>query len=136
MRKGSLLVMAVLLASASGCYRAVIETARPAGERTIDIPWAHSFIYGIVPPSVVDSAAQCPSGVARVVTEHSFLNGLVAAVTWGLYTPIHITVTCAGGAGTASLDVPMATNFAEAQAWVENGQTFLLPLRAENRPLE
>ena len=33
-----------------------------------------------------------------VETEHSFLNWLVGAVTFGIYTPIHIKVTCAGTA--------------------------------------
>jgi hypothetical protein len=36
--------------------------------------------------------------VSKVETEHSFLNGLVQFVTLGIYTPMHLTVTCAGGA--------------------------------------
>jgi hypothetical protein len=133
MRKAFIL-LAVLLVCAPGCYHAVIETARPAGTQTIDILWAHSFVYGIVPPNVVNSAAQCPSGVARVVTEHSFLNGLVAVITWGIYTPIHITVTCASG--SASLDVPTVKSLAEAEARLKNGETFLLPLREVGPSLE
>ena len=110
-----------------GCYHAVINTATPAGAQTIDVPWAHSFIWGLVPPNVVDSTAQCPSGVAQVITEHSFVNGLAAAVTFGLYTPMHINVTCASGQG--ALDVPMARTVAEAEAFLEAGETFLLPVR-------
>jgi len=111
----------------SGCYHAEINTASPAGAQTIDIPWAHSFIYGLVPPNVVDSAAQCPSGVAQVITEHSFVNGLAAAITFGIYTPMHINVTCASGQG--ALDVPMVRTLAEAEAMLEAGETFLLPVR-------
>ena len=136
MPKMSVLVLTVLLAGTSGCYRAVIETARPAGTETIDIPWAHSFIYGIVPPNVVNSATQCPSGVARVVTEHSFLNGLVAAITWGIYTPMHITVTCAAAGDQAALDLPVATTPAEAEAWLESGEAFLLPLHAASQSIQ
>jgi hypothetical protein len=40
-----------------------------------------------------------------VETKISFLNGLVSLVTFNLYTPMHITVTCASGSGmSASMD--------------------------------
>ncbi len=116
----------LLLSVSSGCYRAVIETATPVGTQTIDIPWAHSFLGGLVPPNLVESAARCPSGVARVVTEHSFVNGVAAFITGGIYTPMHITVTCA--AGTAALDVPTVRSLAEARARVDAGEDFLLPM--------
>jgi hypothetical protein len=89
----------------SGCYHAIIETGRPAGSTVIDKPWAMSFIYGLVPPPVENVSSQCPAGVARVETQHSFLNGLVGAITFGIVTPMRLTVTCASG-GTASLDTP------------------------------
>lgn len=96
---------AVLAAFAlTGCYHAVIETGRPAGSEVITQKWANSFIYGLVPPAVVNTASRCPNGVAKVETQHSFLNGLVAAITWGIYTPIQIDVTCASG-GTASVTI-------------------------------
>ena len=91
------------LSVVAGCYHAVIETGRPAGSTVIDRPWAMSFVFGLVPPPVENVASQCPNGVARVETQHSFLNGLVAAVTFSIVTPMRITVTCASG-GTASLD--------------------------------
>jgi hypothetical protein len=127
--KRTLRIASVLsaLTLATACYHAEINTATPAGAQTIDIPWAHSFLWGLVPPAVVDSAAQCPSGVAQVITEHSFVNGLAAAVTFGIYTPMHINVTCAGGQG--ALDVPMVRTLAEAEAMLEAGETFLLPVR-------
>jgi hypothetical protein len=39
--------------------------------------------------------------VAKVETRHSFLNQLVGILTLGIYTPMHIKVTCAAG-GSAS----------------------------------
>jgi hypothetical protein len=33
--------------------------------------------------------------LSKVETEHSFLNGLVGALTLGIYTPMHLTATCA-----------------------------------------
>jgi Bor protein len=95
---------AVLAAFAlTGCFHAVIQTGRPESSDVISIKWANSFVYGIVPPPVVETASRCTNGVAKVETQHSFLNGLVGAITLGIYTPIQIDVTCAAR-GTASAD--------------------------------
>ncbi len=57
--------------------------------------------------TVLETASQCPNGVAMVHTRHSFLNMLVATLTIGIYTPMHIIVTCAqGGSTSASVDLP------------------------------
>jgi hypothetical protein len=85
----------------TGCYHAVIQTGRPESSDVISIKWANGFIFGLVPPPVVETAARCTNGVAKLETQHSFLNGLAAAVTFGIYTPIQIDVTCAAR-GTAS----------------------------------
>jgi hypothetical protein len=44
-------------------------------------------------------------GVAKVETEHSFLNGLVAFFTIQIYTPMHITATCSAS-GSAPAPAP------------------------------
>ncbi|MEX2180502.1 MAG: Bor family protein [Gemmatimonadaceae bacterium] len=85
--------LAVLLST--GCYHATIETGVTPSAQVIEQSWAHSFVYGLVAPATVNTTSQCPRGVAKVETRHSFLNGLVAGLTWGLYTPISIKVTCA-----------------------------------------
>jgi hypothetical protein len=92
--------MAVAL---SGCYHATIDTGRPASSTVIQIDWAHGFIFGLVPPATVETASTCPNGVAKVETQHSFLNLLAQFITFSLYTPITITVTCAS-AGRGSID--------------------------------
>lgn len=98
---------AVLLATfaLTGCYHAVIDTGRAANGTTIERPWAHGFIFGLVPPSVTETAQKCPGGVAKVETKQSFLNGLVGAVTYGIYTPMTIMVSCTGSKADASLPV-------------------------------
>jgi Bor protein len=48
-----------------------------------------------VPPSTVSTAEKCPKGVAKVETQHTFLNQLVGALTLEIYTPMQIRVTCA-----------------------------------------
>ena len=87
----------------TGCYHAVIQTGRPESTDVISIKWANGFVYGLVPPPVVETASRCTNGVAKVETQHSVLNILAHIITLGIYTPIQIDVTCAAR-GTASAD--------------------------------
>lgn len=102
MKKTILVLSVLLLTCAGGCYHAVIETGQTPGTVVIHKAFASSWIYGLVPPSVVSTAAQCPEGVARVETQLSFVNQLVGIITFGIYTPMEIKVTCAAG-GTAGI---------------------------------
>ena len=88
----------------TGCYHATIDTGlQPSGQK-IEKPWAHGFVYGLVPPSTVETASKCPNGVAKVETKHTFVNQLATFLTWGLYTPINITVECAAAGRPAPTD--------------------------------
>lgn len=95
-------VLAAGVVIVSGCYHAVVETGRPATGQVISRPWANSFIFGLVPPPLWEAGATCPNGVARVETQHSFLNSLVGGLTFGIYTPMTVMVTCAGDSATPS----------------------------------
>jgi hypothetical protein len=96
--------LALLAAFAlSGCYHAVIDTGRAPNGTTIERPWAHGFIFGLVPPSVTETAQKCPGGVAKVETKHSFLNSLVGGLTYGIYTPMTVMVSCTGAKADATL---------------------------------
>lgn len=95
----------LVLFALTSCYHAKITTGAEPSAKIIDQPWASGFIFGLVPPKEVNTASECPNGVAMVETKISFLNGLVSAITFNIYTPMHITVTCASGSGmTADLD--------------------------------
>ncbi len=98
MKARSLLALFALVA-ATGCYHATIETGRPLSPQTVEKPWAHGFIGGLVPPTTVETASKCPNGVARVETKHSFPNMLASFLTGGIYTPISIKATCAATGG-------------------------------------
>jgi len=89
-------VIALVAAAAalSGCYHVTVISAAPAAT-VIDKPWQHSFVIGLVPPAEVNTFDQCASGVAKVETEISFVNGLVGLLTQSIYTPLHLRVTCA-----------------------------------------
>lgn len=88
---------AALIVLGTGCYHVTVITGAPAAPTTIDKPWQNSFVFGLVPPPEIDAKATCSRGVAKVETERSFVNGLVAVITSNIYTPIHARVTCASG---------------------------------------
>lgn len=101
---GGLLVALVLVMTA-GCYHATVETGLPPSPETVEVPWAHSFLYGLVPPSTVNVAQECPAGVSRVETQLSFVNQLANFITFGLYSPMTIMATCAqGSSNQASIE--------------------------------
>jgi hypothetical protein len=81
-----------------GCYHATIETGVAPSTQTVSKGWASSWIYGLVPPSTVETTSKCPFGVAKVETQHTFPNLLVGFITLGIYTPMSIVATCAEGA--------------------------------------
>ena len=85
----------LLLVGLAGCYHATVETGLTPSPQTIEKKWASSWVYGLVPPSTVETQAKCANGVAKVETQLSFLNQLVGVLTLGIYTPMEITATCA-----------------------------------------
>lgn len=110
-----LIVCAVVFAS--GCYHATINTGlSPSGE-TVTNKWAHSFLAGLVPPDIVNTAAQCPNGVAKVETQHSFLNMVAQVVTFSIYSPMTIDVQCATQRSAMNTDsvIRVSRNAAAAQ---------------------
>ena len=95
--------LALLVFATAGCYHVTVDTGRTPSGETIRVPWAHSFVAGLVPPDTVETATRCPDGVARVETKHSFMNMLVGAITASIYTPVTVEVACASsGAGEAA----------------------------------
>lgn len=85
----------IAAAALSGCYRVTVISSAQPSPTVVDKPWQHSFIYGLVPPSELETKEQCPSGIAKVEVQHSFVNMIAAIATSSLYTPISVKVTCA-----------------------------------------
>jgi hypothetical protein len=79
----------------SGCYHAQVTTGLEPSAQVYEQTFASAWIYGLVPPSVIRAQDECTNGVARVETRLSFVNMLVGNLTLGIYTPMHIKVTCA-----------------------------------------
>src|SRR5207247_88899 len=88
------LSVAGLLVAAPACYHATVDTGLAPSSVVVEKSWASGWIGGLVPPSTVETASQCPHGAAKVETKHSFLNMLVGALTGGIYSPMSIKVTC------------------------------------------
>ena len=103
--------VATVLATA-GCYHATIDTGATPSTQVVSKEWAAGWIYGLVPPSTVETASKCPNGVAKVETQLSFLNQLVSFLTLYIYTPMSIQVTCAAprtaGAASPAADVTVS----------------------------
>lgn len=97
MRAGRLAVLTAVVLLTSGCFRQVVQTGRTPSATVITRPWTHTYLWGLVPAKPIDVTTECRSGLATVVTEQSFLNGLATVLTVGIWTPRHVTVTCATG---------------------------------------
>ena len=52
----SLLIAAAVLLS--GCYRVTVVTGAPPAAQSVEVPWQHSFVYGIVPPQEMNVQEQ------------------------------------------------------------------------------
>lgn len=99
-------LIAAMFFVGTGCYHAMVTTGLTPSTVVIDETFASGWVYGLVPPKTVETAAKCTDGVAMVETELSFVNQLVSFITFGIYTPMHIKVTCAmaGSASVSSTD--------------------------------
>jgi hypothetical protein len=119
-----LLLSAFFAIAATGCYHQIVETGRTPGPTVVNRT-ATSWVFGLISTSSseIDVRTLCPSGVAVVETQQSFINGLLAALTIGIYTPQTVTVTCAAGAGEASapqINVPQTATSEQLAAAVDN----------------
>jgi len=85
----------VALLGVGACFHQIVQTGNPAGTTVVDKPWVSGWLWGLVPNGEIDVRRECPMGVAMVETEQSFPNGLVSAITLGIFTPQHVRVTCA-----------------------------------------
>lgn len=108
----------------TACYHQVVDTGLPAGSTKIEKPWTATWIFGLVPATPIDVRTQCPNGVAIVDTQMTFLNGLVGALTFGIFTPLSVSVTCSGSGTSVGPSVPAVR--------VENGSTESYATAMEN----
>lgn len=112
-----------LLVVLPGCYHAIVTTGRPASTTVINKAMQPSFIWGLVPPPPLDVSKECPNGVAKFETIHQFVEGLIGAVTFGIFTPFSTIITCASSSrmgalpdGSTVIDLSAGATPAQSQA--------------------
>jgi predicted small secreted protein len=78
----------------TSCYTYTTVVGKGAQGNSKVTKWNHYVIYGLAPVGVSD-AKQMADGATdyTVTTKHSFINGLIAGITFGIYTPTVTTVT-------------------------------------------
>jgi len=73
-------------------YTSVVGNGAQGNDQVTE--WNHYVIYGLAPVGVSDSKAMAGGAENyEVKTRHSFINGLIAGITFGIYTPTTTTVT-------------------------------------------
>lgn len=97
MIKKSIKMMAIVFVSSmllTSCFSYTSVVGEGAQGNSETTQWNHYVIYGLAPVGVSDSK-QMADGAENysVHTRQSFVNGLVSALTFGIYTPTTTTVT-------------------------------------------
>ena len=82
----------------TACFEHTVEVGAGAPDgRLVYDHWEHFWIGGLIGETRVDIEEMCPSGDATIEAYQSFLNGLVAGLTGGIYTPTTLKVRCRDG---------------------------------------
>ncbi len=88
----TLLFAITLLLSSCYSYTSVVGNGAQGNQEVTK--WNHYFIYGLAPGGVSDSKSLADGAENyKVHTRHTFVNGLIAGITFGIYTPTTTTVT-------------------------------------------
>jgi hypothetical protein len=92
MKMMSVVFAASMLLTSCYSYTSVVGNGAQGNNETTS--WNHYVIYGLAPVGISNSK-QMADGAENctVHTRQSFVNGLVSAITFGIYTPTTATVT-------------------------------------------
>ncbi len=78
----------------SSCYSYTSVVGKGAQGNSQTTEWNHYVVYGLAPVKVSDSKKMAGGAENYTVhTRQTFVNGLISALTWGIYTPTTTTVT-------------------------------------------
>lgn len=118
------LTLGVLWVAASACYQHsfTIGDGAPTAP-VVDEEWHHHWLWGLISPdSELRLSDECTSEDATIEAEETFLNGLVAVLTGGIYSPTTVRVRCANGTASLDLDeraIAQIVSAPEFLAWVD-----------------
>lgn len=89
----SAFVLALSL-SLTSCYVQTHVVGKGAQGNQKVTKWNHYLIYGLAPVDVSKPEEMAAGATDYTVeTKHSFVNGLISAITFGIYNPTTTTVT-------------------------------------------
>jgi hypothetical protein len=92
MKMMSVVFAASMLLTSCYSYTSVVGNGAQGNNETTS--WNHYVIYGLEPVGISNSKQMADGAENYTVhTRQSFVNGLVSAITFGIYTPTTTTVT-------------------------------------------
>ena len=95
--KEKLKILTVFLAVSvmlSSCYSYTVVVGKGAQGTQETTKWNNYILFGLAPVGVSDAKALAGGAEDYTVhTRQSFVNGLLSAITFGIYTPTTTTVT-------------------------------------------
>jgi hypothetical protein len=98
MRNVGRVLFAVALLSMVGCFKVhvIVPNTVPTDAHG---RWVNGWLWGSI-GGHVDASHFCGGRpIARITTKRSLGNLFVSWITFGIYTPSHVTVVCGQGAG-------------------------------------
>jgi hypothetical protein len=97
MRRTAVGILLLTACVFSGCFKHSVRDERKKPGTGVTDEWKPYLVLGLVPMGKQTLTSQCPSGIALYEVKHSFLNGLLGAVTLNLFTPMTVSFACAAG---------------------------------------
>jgi hypothetical protein len=95
---GTTLMGTFLLVALAGCFEHKITVGAGASRAPVVYDhWEHFWLGGLIGETEIFIEEMCPSGNATIEAQQSFLNGLVAGLTAGIYTPTTLKIRCEDG---------------------------------------
>jgi hypothetical protein len=95
---GTTLVCIALMVALAGCYEHTFTVGAGAPYApVVEDEWQNFWLGGLIGHYRLDVERLCPTGDATIETKQTFLNGLVSALTSGIYTPTTVKVRCRTG---------------------------------------
>ena len=96
--RGTILGCVALMVALAGCYEHTFHVGAGAPYApVVEDEWQNFWLGGLIGHYRLDVERLCPTGDATIEAKQTFLNGLVAALTSGIYTPTTVKVRCRTG---------------------------------------
>ncbi len=130
---GRMMAATGLIVVAAGCYEHTytVGAGAPAGP-VVYGEWQSHWLGGLIGHRTHELGELCPAGNATIHDEQTFLNGLVAVLTSGIYTPTKVTIRCSTGqSAQLELSRKEVVSILTAPAFHERMET-VLPGRLPN----